>query len=123
MYEVTRQTQIVENIVWEFAKLLSTYSKSRFPMSAVIVDKKGRILGYGYNSNKTHPRYGSKKNYMTLHAEGSALYCAKKLKNNVEGASIYVFRKGWRKAKPCVNCLALLDKEKISKVIYSDIEQ
>ncbi len=93
----------------------------KFKIGAVIL-KRGRILGFGHNSTKTHPHFGSKKQYMTMHSEGAALYCAKKLGNDTKGATMIVYRRNGRLARPCESCQRLIEKAGIAKVIYTNNE-
>ena len=90
-----------------------------FKLGAIICDKKGRVVAWGYNSYKSHPIFGA-GNYRTLHAESAALYCAKRLGIDIYGMDMFVFRKNNRKSKPCKDCQKLLIEYGISKVYYSD---
>lgn len=99
----------------------SSKSPMKFKLGAVIV-KRGRVIGWGYNTKKTHPRYGSKDGYKTMHAEGNALYTCEKLGNNPSGSTMIVYRKGYRNSKPCPECLRLIEKAGIKKVVYSNYE-
>lgn len=107
--------------IWALAMSESSKSPMKFKLGAVII-KRGKLLGFGYNSSKTHPIFGSKDNYKTLHAEGAALYCAKKLGNDVKGATMIVYRKGGRMSKPCDHCQSIIEKAGIAKVIYTNHE-
>lgn len=100
------------------AKKFSERSKLRFKLGAIIT-KRNKVIGVGYNSHKTHSKYGSGK-YCTLHSEGSALYNAIKRKNDVSGATIYVYRRHMGLAKPCEDCRKLLQRHGIKKVFYSN---
>lgn len=102
---------------WMLAKYMASRSTQKMKLGAVLV-KKNDILGYGYNSSKTHP-LGS-KDYKTLHAEIAALYHCLKRRVDVEGAVMYVFRKNSLLAKPCKWCEKTLRKHGISKVYYTD---
>ncbi len=108
--------------IWMLARDLSTRGQHYFKLGAVIA-KRGKVLGFGYNSLKTHPRFGSKLDYKTMHSEGSALYCAFKLGNEVAGADIYIYRKNNRTSKPCPCCHKMLLKAGIRKVIYTQSEK
>lgn len=107
--------------MWGLAKSMASKSPMYFKLGAVIF-KRGKLLGFGYNSMKTHPMFGSKLHYKTLHAEGDALYCAKKLGNKTQGATIIVYRRNNRNAKPCKYCQEMLRKAGIVKVIYTNYE-
>ena len=110
------------NPIWMLAKFLSSKGEHYFKLGAVIV-KRGNILGFGYNSLKTHPKFGSKQDYRTLHSEGAALYGAHKLRNDVSGADIYIYRKNNRTSKPCSCCYKMLKKAGIKNVIYTQSEK
>ena len=100
---------------------ISCCSKSTAPfkLGAVICDKKGRVVAWGYNnSKKTHPAFGSGK-YKFLHAESAAIYCSVRLGVDVKGMTLMVFREGSNLAKPCAGCQLLLKKYGIAKVYYS----
>lgn len=107
--------------MWGLAKSMARKSPMYFKLGAVIF-RRGKLLGFGYNSSKTHPKFGSKEHYKTLHAEGDALYCAKKLGNDVEGATMIVYRMNNRNARPCKYCQELIKKAGILKVIYTNYE-
>lgn len=110
-----------EDVTWALAIQQSSKSLMRFQVGAVIV-KKGKILGFGYNKRKTHPRYGSKEGFHTLHAEGDALWCCEKLGNDTKGATIIVYRRGGYNSKPCPDCQRHIKRAGIKKVIYTDHE-
>ena len=92
-------------------------STCRFKLGAVIT-KKGRILGYGCNTKKTHPKYGSGR-YRTLHCEGAAIYDCVKKGEDMEGATIWIYRLNNNLAKPCPCCQGLIEQFGITKAIYS----
>ena len=106
---------------WALAITESSKSPLRFKLGAAII-KRGKLLGFGYNSYKTHPKFGSKDGFKTLHAEGAALYSAKKLGNDVRGATMIIYRRGARNSKPCEDCQKLIEEAGISKVIYTNYE-
>jgi deoxycytidylate deaminase len=105
--------------IWAIAVSESSNSPMKFKLGAVVV-KRGKVLGFGYNNSKTHPKFGSKDNFKTMHAEGSALYCAKKLGNNVAGATMIVYRRNGLISKPCNSCEKMLKDAGIAKVIYTN---
>jgi deoxycytidylate deaminase len=113
---------IEDDPMWALAKSLSSKSPMKFKLGCVIV-KKGKLIGFGYNQAKTHPQFGSKGDYKTLHSEGDALYCAKKLGNDTRGAIMIVYRKNWLNSKPCPSCQKLIEKAGISTVYYTNNEQ
>lgn len=101
---------------WFKAIQMSKESTQKFKLGAIITDKKGRILGKGWNSTKTHP-LGSKE-YKTLHAEISALYDCLKKGIDVTGSIAYVYRKNNKTSKPCECCTATLKRFGVKKVNY-----
>lgn len=105
--------------IWGLVASIANKSQMYFKLGAVVF-KRGKILGFGYNSNKTHPKYGSKPCYQTLHAEGAAIWAAKKLGNDTQGATMIVYRKNGLNAKPCVHCQKIIEKAGIKKVIYTN---
>ena len=109
-----------EDAPWlDLARDESEKSKmSRFRLGAILV-KRGKIIGFGYNKAKSHPKWGSGK-FKTLHSEGDAIYCALRLGNDPKDAIMYVYRENWNLSKPCADCLAHIQKVKIKKVIYSN---
>lgn len=106
----------------QLAADLADCSESKFRIGAVIADKKDRILGMGFNSLKTHPIFGSKPGYQTLHAEGAAMYSVSKMGNIdlLEGSIMYVYRHNHQMAKPCVHCQKLIANYGIKEVYYSE---
>lgn len=109
------------DLIWATLKDVAGKSKMKFKLGAAIV-KRGKVLVVGNNSSKTHPKFGSKDNYMTMHAEGNALFNAKKLGIDVKGAMMVVYRKNWLCAKPCDSCQKLIKNAGIKKVIYTNNE-
>lgn len=96
-------------------------SDLKFKVGACLI-KRGRILAVGNNKRKTHPFYGSKAGYMTLHAEGDLLYNCQKLGIDTKGATIIVYRKNGLNAKPCPACEKLIKKAGIKEVHYTNHE-
>ena len=105
--------------IWSLVASQAQKSTMYFQLGALIVDKKGRVLGKGYNTSKTHP-LGSKKDFKTMHAEISALYDCIKHKKDVKGSTVIVYRRGGRMSKPCSCCESTLKKFGVKKVIYSN---
>jgi len=102
-------------------------SKQQFNLTAIIYDKKGRILSIGKNSYvKTHPKmkYYSEKcgrpDAIYLHAEIHAIV---KCKNIEKAHKIVVFRYGKNgeplMAKPCPICQAAIDDLNIPVVEWT----
>lgn len=103
---------------WALTALEAGKSRLKFKIGAAIVDKKGRILAVGHNSTKTHPHFGSKAPWKTMHAEGNVLYSCAKLGINPAGMTMIIYRKGGL-CKPCPDCQKLIERYKIKKVIYT----
>lgn len=80
--------------------------------------RSGRIIGIGFNSNKTSTK--TKNLTKRIHAEFSLLNRCK----NIEKSVVLVLRntrlKNIRMAKPCVHCAELLDNAKVKKILYTD---
>ena len=98
----------------------SNKSNHRFQLGACIARGK-RILSKAHNSKKTHPKFGA-GDYKTLHAESYAIYKAVRQGINLEGTTLYVYRRNNNLAKPCSCCMGLIHKYGIKKVIYSGSE-
>lgn len=108
----------------EIAEVVSSRSPMTFNMGAVLVDRKGNVVSSGFNSYRTHPKYGTQKTpYRYMHAEGSCIYNAVKKGKKTEGCSIFVFRKNWRLARPCAHCMELIREAGIQNIYYTDQKQ
>lgn len=106
------------NKFFELAKKQSEKSDHpKHQMGCVIVNK-SKVLGFGYNTLKTDPN--SPDPWKTTHAE----FAAYKNSNDIEGATVYVFRQQrngrWANAKPCPSCLEFLSKTGIKRVYYTN---
>jgi len=95
---------------------LKGYGKYR--LGAVIIDRRGVVVGRGYNKPATHPTFGNSHSG-NLHAEASALVSALKSKRSLRGGTCYVYRVGGNLAKPCPCCQEFLRSHGIEKVVYS----
>ncbi len=97
-------------------------SRCKYKHGAVIT-KSGCVVSTGFNANKAHPTWGSGP-MNSIHAEGAAIRNAVRKGINVRGAKIYVTRnKGIsRMSRPCSDCMKLIEKYGIKKIIYTDIE-
>lgn len=91
-----------------------------FYLGAVIFKGK-RVFAVGSNTNKEHPTYGSGM-FKSIHAEGRAIMKAVNRNINLKGATILVYRKNHKLAKPCKDCQKLIKKYGIKKVIYSSCD-
>lgn len=96
-----------------------------FNVGAVVLDKKGCILNYGFNSYvKTHTRMLYNPMYndhqIFVHAECDAIYG---VNYKVEPHTIIVCRlnkKGkFMNAKPCPGCYLEIKKANIKKIFYT----
>lgn len=105
--------------IWSLVVGQARKSTMKFKIGSALV-KRGRVLAVGNNSVKTHPRFGSKKDYMTMHAEGALLYNCKKLGIDPRGGTMIVYRKNGLNSKPCPSCQKLIEKAGIAKVIYTN---
>jgi deoxycytidylate deaminase len=104
---------------FKIAKILSLKSDHpKHKLGAVIVDKRGKILGRGFNLMKTHPHSNSYER--RIHAEFSAILACK---TPVKGCSIYVYR-GLKDgsiglSKPCKYCLEMLKAHGIKEMYFT----
>ena len=92
--------------------------RQRYKLGAIILHR-GKIVSTGVNKRKTHPiAYATRE--QELHAEMDAL---RKLKSkDLKGGIIFIAR--WRKtgpglARPCSDCINILSKYGITKVVYT----
>jgi len=100
------------------AKRESESGYGKYRLGAAITDKKGNLIGRGYNRPVTHPTFGNTHSG-NLHAEASALVSALKSGKSLHGGTCYVYRSGGNLAKPCPCCEEFLRSHGISKVVYS----
>jgi len=108
----------IDNPPMRAARLEAEKSTHRFKLGAAIAKGK-KVLSKAYNTNKTNPRFGS-GDYDTLHSEGHAIYKAVRQGIDLEGTTLYVFRKNNTLAKPCPSCERLIRDHGIKKVVFSD---
>jgi deoxycytidylate deaminase len=104
---------------FELAKKLSKKSDySQYHLGACVV-KKNRVLGIGFNRNRTHPKANSLYHY--LHAEIDSLLGLNftQLKN----ATMYIYREtklgAPALAKPCPSCRIAIENSGIKRIIYT----
>jgi deoxycytidylate deaminase len=80
----------------------------------------GREIATGYNSTRTRI---SQENVPSTHAERSALSSLMDKDKCFSNATIYIVRinadKDLRNSKPCTDCLKLIKKLGIKKIVYS----
>jgi deoxycytidylate deaminase len=107
---------------WALTSLEASKSPLKSKVAAAVLDKKNRVIALSHNTLKTHPVYGSKPPYNTLHAEGAVLYFCKRHGINPVGMTMIVYRQGKRgklNSKPCPCCQRLIRESGIKKVIYT----
>lgn len=87
-------------------------------MGCVVV-RKNRVLGYGYNTMRTHSR--SQTRFRTIHAELSAVLNSKLL--DLSGCEVYIYRETAAKipamARCCEACYNMLASLNVKKIYYS----
>lgn len=102
-------------------KLLRKKSNHHSQKMAAIIIKRGRIIGWGSNSLKTHP--ASLSEWKSSHAEFRAVNSVKN-KKLLEGSTIIVYREdalgNMVCAEPCKSCQRLLTQFRITKIIFTD---
>lgn len=101
-------------------KTLDLTTRSEHPLQrhgAVIV-RNGRILSYGWNKMKTHPK--SEHPFKAIHAEMDAIF---KGKGKLQGATLYVARLTntghLMNSQPCPYCLTTIIAAGIERVFYT----
>lgn len=107
----------------------STYNKFRIGCVAVY---QNRIIGIGYNCNKTHPIQKEFNRYRkirynnaitpTIHAEMMCLLSIKNMDLKWNKVSLYVFRscaKGYGMARPCAACMEAIKEFGIKNIYYT----
>lgn len=108
-------------------------NNTRYQLTAIIKDKKGRILSIGKNSYiKTHPmmyQLGKKVGYhkgekINIHAEIDAINKCKNI-NKAYVMEIYNYSDRWNKyipSKPCSICTLGIEKTPIRFIVYMNKE-
>jgi deoxycytidylate deaminase len=103
------------------AKFALRSDHTRHRMGAVLI-KNGRLINWGINHNRTHPR--SDTYFRSLHAELDAVIGVPR--EVMDAAQLYVIRltkKGTMgTSKPCVACAALLESLNLKSVTYIDVD-
>ena len=90
----------------------------KYKLGCVLVKGK-KVLATGRNDNKTHPKWG-RNPWGYLHAETNALYKAEINGVDVTGCDVYIYRKGYRLAKPCKSCYNALREAGVKNIFYTD---
>jgi deoxycytidylate deaminase len=107
---------------FDLAKKLSFKSNHRQHKMGCVIAKGNKLLGIGFNKNRTHPK--SMSEFRTLHCEVDAVINAGE--ENLNGAIAYIYRqtKGGKLglSRPCLGCEALLRSYGIKTVYYTSPE-
>ncbi|WP_338964689.1 MULTISPECIES: deaminase [unclassified Spiroplasma] len=99
-----KESELIFNKLYKLSQ--RAYKKKHVPISAVVVDQKGKIIAIGYNKTT--------KNSVTTHAEIYALNnaCRKKRTNKISDCSI------WVTVEPCMMCLGATINSGIKVINY-----
>lgn len=104
---------------FELARRISFKSSYKHRLGSLIV-KKGKVLGIGYNSNRTHPK--SKNEFNMLHAELSAILNSRL--EDFTDCSIYVYRETptgkIATSYPCKHCYNMICSLGFKDINYTD---
>lgn len=130
--------------IWEQVKLKDlkykdvlhslTYLSDKSPKISCILVHKNRILSYGYNHSKSHPkqkmlnyeRFNQDEIDSCLHEVHAEFHCLNKLKyKNIKWnkCTLYVYRRANKDninstCKPCKACEKLINSLNPKKIIY-----
>lgn len=95
-------------------------------LAAALVDRKGKIISYGFNSSKTHPlqaKFSKNEHAIHLHAEVDAIRNALKMGLDIEGTTMLVARAlkdgTPALAKPCEGCQRALVHFGVADVVWT----
>ena len=111
-------TKDLPNSIIKLAIKLSEKSEMRYHLSAILFDKKYNIINTGYNRWLCCGHYDIKPLHSSIHAEEDAIIgCSRR---ELYNASIFVFRKNFKNAKPCYNCMKLIKHAGITKIYYTE---
>lgn len=87
--------------------------RGSYRLASVVVDKRGKILGEGVNSYKTHPFSLQHSEYPYLHAERAAIIACKPFITELNDFNIYTVRikkdGSIGLAMPCESCMMMLE--------------
>lgn len=104
---------------FELARRISFKSLYKHRLGSVIV-KKGKVLGLGYNSTRTHPR--SNTPYHQTHAELSAILNSRL--EDFTGCDIYVYRETptgkIANSKCCIYCEKMIRSLGFKTIYYTN---
>ena len=107
---------------FRLARSVSLGSNYKIKMGCVLIHN-GKPISVGHNEMKSNPGEWSYGDKVSIHAEANCLKNC--LKKNFEGATMIIYRESKDKyhmprlAKPCPDCMKLLEKFKVKKIIYS----
>jgi len=105
---------------FDVARKLSYKSNYKPHKLGAIIVKGNKIIGMGFNKNRTHRRSNNK--WKTLHAELDAILNAGR--EDLNGCDIYVYRETKTSqmalAKPCSFCFQLIKDVGIKNIYYSN---
>jgi len=119
------RTEVPKEITELAERLCNKSGFSRYPMSAVIYKfkkNKSVVISTGVNrhlfigqTKQTRGKYGTP---YSIHAERDAIMgCSKQ---DLYGAHIYVHRKGYKLARPCIKCMNLIMSTGINHIHWSN---
>lgn len=110
------------NKFFNLARKMSFKSTYKHRMGSIIVYK-GKVMGLGFNSTKTHPR--SNHSHSMTHAELSAILNSRL--EDFTGCSIFVYRelKNGSPAPsfPCGHCFKMLKSLGFKEILYTDYNE
>jgi len=119
---------------FKYAKNMAKMSEfNKFKVGCIVVYK-NKIIGQGYNSDKTHPLqqlYNQLRfeddgvSPHKLHAEMHALIPIRNLDIDWNKVSVYIYRikksnkNGFGMARPCLSCMGLIKELGIKEINYT----
>jgi len=104
---------------FDIAKKMAIKSNHADHQMGCVVARKNRVLGYGFNSMRTHSK--AQTRYKTIHAEFSAaMNCQQE---DLTGCEVYIYRENAQgipsMARPCEACYSMLVNLNVKKIYYS----
>lgn len=115
----------------KIAERISVKSDMRYKICALVVNK-NTVLSVGYNRSmgETLDKTPTGALYFggaySIHAEIDALNKAYKVYPEVRGSNkltLYVARKNWKLARPCIDCMRMLKRYNIEEIYFTNGEQ
>lgn len=107
---------------FDFCKRLSLKSNHHQHKLGACIVKKNKIIGFGYNVDKTHTK--SPHKYKRLHAEVASILGLPY--EELRGSTIYVYREtksgDLALARPCASCYEMIKLVGIKYICYSSID-